>query len=106
MQQTEAALCCIFELVFGRAAEFSAPGTQMFEEQGKLFELCRHIRVRLVRLPSRSAGSPSDFVLSSVSLSVTTGEGLQTIEGLQTAPGRMRSHPAGPLFRPAGRRSA
>ncbi len=77
----EAALCCILEPVLGRAAEFSAPGTHIFEEQGKFTEPYRHIRARLARQLSRSAGTQCDFLLSSVSLGVATGEGLQAMAG-------------------------
>ncbi len=43
----------ILEPVLGRAAGLSAPGTKLFNEQGKLPKLCLHIRARLARLPSR-----------------------------------------------------
>jgi hypothetical protein len=57
----EAALFCILKPLLGRAAELSAPGIKKFEEQGKLTELCRHIRAWLARLPSSAAGSPCDI---------------------------------------------
>ncbi len=37
------------------------PGTQIFEEQGKLPEQYRHIRALLARPPSRSTGTQCDF---------------------------------------------